>query len=132
MHAFPGLARHPHFRNDLARGIHNADAGLLDRHVQSRKMAMVRFSFLCLRPHTRTSFPHDPEAQPLTFSYPQVPADDPIFRSNSELANEQYVCLNQKRTKSDVAALPRRANKRHWPCPIGKAAKQWHGLSNRH
>src|SRR5262245_33525167 len=33
-----GLTRHLRFPNDPARVIHNADAGLLDRNVQSRKM----------------------------------------------------------------------------------------------
>src|SRR5271163_993089 len=32
------LTHHLHFPNDLARVIHNADAGLLDRHAQSSKM----------------------------------------------------------------------------------------------
>jgi hypothetical protein len=43
-----GLARHPHFPNDLARVIHNADAGLLDRHVPSRKMVHAAFLVLML------------------------------------------------------------------------------------
>src|SRR4029077_3247459 len=32
------FARYLHFLHDLARVIHNADTGLLDRYVQSRKM----------------------------------------------------------------------------------------------
>src|SRR5215470_12712941 len=33
-----GFARYLNLTNDLARLVHNADAGLLDRHVQSSKM----------------------------------------------------------------------------------------------
>jgi GAF domain-containing protein len=41
-----GLKHYLHFPHDLARVIHNADAGLLDRNVQSSKMVHgSRFSF---------------------------------------------------------------------------------------
>src|SRR6478672_3623644 len=43
-----GLARNLHFPNDLARFIHNADAGLLDRHVQSSKMVHAALLLLML------------------------------------------------------------------------------------
>ncbi len=39
------FARNLHFANDLARFIYDADAGLLDRNVQSCRIAMLRFSF---------------------------------------------------------------------------------------
>jgi hypothetical protein len=42
------FARHLHFTNDLARVIHNADAGLLDRNVQSRKMVHAALLLLML------------------------------------------------------------------------------------
>jgi hypothetical protein len=35
----------PYFPHDPARVIHEADACLLDRYVQSSKMVMLRFSF---------------------------------------------------------------------------------------
>src|SRR5208282_6604515 len=37
-----------HFANDLARIIHNADAGHLDRHVQSSKMVHAALLLLML------------------------------------------------------------------------------------
>ena len=42
------LARHLHFPNDLARVIHNADAGLLDRNVQSSKIVHAALLLLML------------------------------------------------------------------------------------
>src|SRR4029077_11747947 len=43
-----GLARHLNFTNDLARVIHNADAALLDRNVQSSKMLHAALLLLML------------------------------------------------------------------------------------
>jgi hypothetical protein len=43
-----GFARHLHFPHDLARVIHNADARLLDRNVQSSKMIHVALLLLML------------------------------------------------------------------------------------
>src|SRR6516165_5020731 len=43
-----GFARHLHFPNDLAHLIHNADAGLLDRYVQSSKMVHAALLLLML------------------------------------------------------------------------------------
>src|SRR5438477_585216 len=42
------FARYLHFSNDLARVIHNADAGLLDRHVQHSKMVHAAILLLML------------------------------------------------------------------------------------
>src|SRR5271156_3545982 len=42
------LTNHLHFPNDLARVIHNADAGLLDRHIQSSKMVHAALLLLML------------------------------------------------------------------------------------
>src|SRR4029077_2199128 len=42
------LARYPHFPHKPPRAIHNADAGLLDRHVQSRKMFHAALLLLML------------------------------------------------------------------------------------
>src|SRR6187397_532333 len=43
-----GFARYLHFPNDLARVIHNEDAGLLDRNVQSSKMLHAALLLLML------------------------------------------------------------------------------------
>src|ERR1700751_2547173 len=42
------FARHLYFPNDPARAIHNADAGLLDRNVQSSKMVHAALLLLML------------------------------------------------------------------------------------
>src|SRR6202050_3576471 len=42
------FARYLHLPNDLARLIHNADAGLLDRNVQSSKMVHAALLLLML------------------------------------------------------------------------------------
>ncbi len=60
----PWLARHFHFKNDLARVIPNADARVLDRNVQSSKIVHAALRLLMLEAaHRRTSFHHQPEAQ---------------------------------------------------------------------
>src|SRR5262249_16864848 len=73
---------HPRFPHDLARIIHNADARFLDRDIQSSKIVHAALLLRCLRPHMRTSFHHQPEAQrpnfPLSTSWQ---ADYPIFRA---------------------------------------------------
>ena len=43
-----GFTRHLYFPNDLARVIHNADARVLDRNVQSRKMLHAALLLLML------------------------------------------------------------------------------------
>ena len=44
------------------------------------KWSMLRFSFCCLRPRSRTSFHHQPEAQhPKSSAIHKLPADYPIF-----------------------------------------------------
>jgi len=74
------LARNPHFPNDLARLIHNADAGLLDRYVQSSKMLHAALLLLMLGArNTVTPFHHQPEAQhPKSSPIHKLPADYPI------------------------------------------------------
>src|SRR6202007_3252363 len=42
------LTRHPHFPPDLAGIIHNADARLLDRHIQSSKIGHAALLLLML------------------------------------------------------------------------------------
>src|SRR4029079_6706513 len=87
------LAPSLHFTNDPARVIHNADARVLDRNVQSGKMLHAALLLLMLeavtqdlvspsdlRPYTRTSFHHQPEAQhPKSSAIHKTPADYPIF-----------------------------------------------------
>jgi hypothetical protein len=59
-----GLARHPHFSNNPARVIHNADARVLDRYVQSSKIVHAAILLLMLGARTTvTPFHHQPEAQ---------------------------------------------------------------------
>jgi hypothetical protein len=43
-----GFARHLHFPSDPARVIHNANAGLLDRNVESSKMVHAALLLLML------------------------------------------------------------------------------------
>src|SRR6476469_5967741 len=43
-----GFARYLHFPNELASVIHNTDAGLLDRNVQSRKIVHAALLLLML------------------------------------------------------------------------------------
>src|ERR1700683_1909538 len=75
------FARYLHFPNDLAGLIHNADAGLLDRHVQSSKMVHAALLLLMLEAvHTDLVSP-SPEAQhPKSSAIHKLPADYPIFR----------------------------------------------------
>src|SRR5207247_9891343 len=59
-----GFARDLHFPRDPARVIHNADARVLDRYVQSSKIVHAALLLLMLgAPTTVTPFHHQPEAQ---------------------------------------------------------------------
>src|ERR1700744_3575499 len=79
------VARHLHFPNDLAHVIHNADARLLDRYVQSSKMVHAALLLLMLeaanaRPRFTISLKRSTQNLQLsTIS----PADYPIFRMQS-------------------------------------------------
>src|SRR6201981_3994880 len=67
-----GFARDLHFPNDLTRVLNNADAGLLDRHVQSGKMIHAALLLLMLEAvHTDLVSPSACSAAPHIFSYPQ-------------------------------------------------------------
>src|SRR6516225_9504548 len=56
----------PSLPADLPRAIHNPDARVLDRNVQSRKIVHVALLLLMLgAPTTVTPFHHQPEAQHL-------------------------------------------------------------------
>src|SRR3974390_2654822 len=74
------FARHLHFPNDLAHVIHNADAGLLDRYVQSSKMLHAVLLLLMLeaanaRPRFTISLKRSTQNLQLSTS---SPADYPI------------------------------------------------------
>src|ERR1700746_2602501 len=59
-----GLARNLNLPNDLTRVIHNADARVLDRYVQSSKIVHAALLLLMLGARTTvTPFHHQPEAQ---------------------------------------------------------------------
>jgi len=76
-----GLARHLHFPHDLARAIHNADASLLDRYVQSSKMLHAALLLLMLEAVThgpRFTISLKRSTQNLQLSTTS-PADYPIF-----------------------------------------------------
>ena len=66
---------------DSARVIHNADAGLLDRNVQSRKMLHAALLLLMLEAvHTNLVFTISSEAQhPKSSAIHRLPADYPIY-----------------------------------------------------
>src|SRR5690349_17893454 len=58
-----GLARNLNLPNDLARIIHNADARVLDRYVQSSKIVHAALLLMLGALTTVTPFHHQPEAQ---------------------------------------------------------------------
>src|SRR5690348_2642346 len=76
-----GLARNLNLPNDLAHAIHNADARVLDRYVQSSKMVHAALLLMLGARTTVTPFHHQPEAQhPKNLSaIHKLPADYPIF-----------------------------------------------------
>src|SRR4029450_10479172 len=81
-----GFARHLDFPNDPARVIHNADAGLLDRQIQSSKMVHAALLLLMLEAvHTDLVFTISLKrsTQNLQLST-SSPADYPIFGSRAE------------------------------------------------
>src|SRR6476661_4814947 len=67
------LARNLQFTHNLARVIHNADARVLDRNVQSSKMVHAALLLLMLEAvHTDLVSPSARSAAPKIFSYPQA------------------------------------------------------------
>src|SRR5580692_5922177 len=82
-----GFARYLHFPSDLARVIHNADAGLLDRYVQSSKMVHAALLLLMLEAvHTDLVFTISLKrsTQNLQLST-RTPADYPILGPTTEV-----------------------------------------------
>src|SRR5262249_33645152 len=98
---------HPRFPHDLARIIHNADARFLDRDIQSSKIVHAALLLRCLRPHMRTSFHHQPEAQrpnfPLSTSWQ---ADYPIFRANWAYGCGRAASLGRRTSTMRSAGVP--------------------------
>src|SRR5271169_6159952 len=85
-----GFARNLHFPNELARVIHNADAGLLDRYVQSSKMVHAALLLLMLeaakaRPRFTISLKRSTQNLQLSTSWP---ADYPIYRGEADIPEE--------------------------------------------
>src|SRR4249919_773258 len=81
------LARYLHFPNDLPRVIHNADAGLLDRNVQSSKMLHAALLLLMLEaaqrgPRFTISLKRSTPKSP---AINKPPADYPIYWSKSDI-----------------------------------------------
>src|SRR6476659_457095 len=73
------FARHLHFPNDLACVVHNADARLLDRYVQSSKMAYAALLLLMLEAVTTDLVPislkrSTPNLQLSTSCWPITPS----------------------------------------------------------
>src|SRR5271170_3339379 len=83
------LACDPYFPHDPARVIHNADARLLDRYVQSSKLVHAALLLLMLEAVTTDLVsPSARSAAPKIFSYPQAgSADYPIFRGKTGSPN---------------------------------------------
>src|SRR5215472_3231350 len=67
------LTRHPRFPHDLARIIHNADARLLDRHIQSSKIVHAALLLRMLEAaRCGPRFTISLKRSTLIFSYPQA------------------------------------------------------------
>src|SRR5471032_3599706 len=83
----PGFARHLDFPNDLARVIHNADARVLDRNVQSRKMVHAALLLLMLEAaNADLVFTISlKRSTPILLLSTNSPADYPIFGSFTSL-----------------------------------------------
>src|SRR6476620_10187818 len=99
-----GLARYLHFPHHPARVIHNADAGLLDRYVQSSKMIHAALLLLMLeaanaRPRFTISLKRSTQNLQLSTS---SPADYPIFWVNSRKARPEHL-LSAIPPKADFA-----------------------------
>src|SRR5262249_16228996 len=67
------LTRHPRFPHDLARIIHDADACLLDRHIESSKIVHVALLLLMLEAaYADLAFIISLKRSTLIFRYPQA------------------------------------------------------------
>src|SRR6266702_8336362 len=66
------LTRHPRFPHDLTRVIHDADARLLDRHVESSKIVHAALLLLMLEAAYADLVTISLKRSTLIFSYPQA------------------------------------------------------------
>src|SRR6266478_9356173 len=74
---------------------------------------MLRFSFCCLRPCSRTSFHHQPEAQhPKSSAIHKLPADYPIYRwkTGQHMLNASFSHFDPTRTSVNLTAYVAPAN----------------------
>src|SRR6266403_1592866 len=87
------FARHLRFPNDLARVIHNADAGLLDRNVQSSKMVHAALLLLMLEAVTTdlVSIIGLKRSTPNLQLSTRTPADYPIFDPKATVGNQNVI-----------------------------------------
>src|SRR6516164_524753 len=100
------LAGNSHLPCNLSRIIHNADARVLDRYVQSSKIVHAALLLLMLGAHTTvTPFHHQPEAQhPKIFQLstscrPITPSFDPKRTSQPTRSTSAY------RGKTDIPSV---------------------------
>src|ERR1019366_7996425 len=125
------FARYLHFPHDPACIIHNADAGLLDRYVQSAKMVHAALLLLMLEAaNADLVSPSACSAAPKIFSYPQAgPADYPICSIKIVLRRMEAcfwkACLEMSNARPVGCARRRLAipvlggNRRSWVAGIG-------------
>src|SRR5208337_1216312 len=104
------FACHLHFPNDLARVIHNADAGLLDRNVQSRKMVHAALLLLMLEAVntdlvSTISLKCSTQNLQLSTSWS---ADYPIFRGCSQLVDATLYLERQDGVSDDGSTISSR------------------------
>src|SRR5262252_1035690 len=103
------LARHLYFPNDLAHLIHNADAGLLDRNVQSSKMLHAALLLLMLeaanaRPRFTISLKRSTQNLQLSTSCRPI---TPSFGGKADIgATLQMSAFDPKRTSAVVPGSP--------------------------
>src|SRR5208282_5098446 len=127
------FARNLHFPNYLARVIHNADAGLLDRNVQSSKMVHAALLLLMLE-----AVPTDlvftislkRSTQNLQLST-SSPADYPIYASDRD-----QIAASRQPTRWAMCGRLRVGKGFLHGCRIGRCghvwtAPSWQGFSSR-
>src|SRR5262245_56848139 len=88
------LTRHPRFPHDLARIIHNADARLLDRHIQSSKIVHAALLLLML------------EAAYADLVSPSPCCAEPYFSAIYKLAGGVPLRWERRGHASSVGSMP--------------------------
>src|ERR1043165_9894565 len=91
-----GLARNLNLPNDFTRPIHNADARVLDRYVQSSKKVHAALLLMLGARTTVNPVHHQPEAHaPTTLSaIHKLPADYPIFWHKADMSDSELLLCN--------------------------------------